>query len=204
MPSHHQNQCCFIFSGTRAHCVNSLWLSEAIWRNNLGQHWLNQSLVSWRHQATTWTNVDSSSERPNGTHLRAIPQEVPQPSITEISLKFAYLKVCQNLPEATELTSVTTNIESCTLFVQSSIKSVLLSGPFWHHMIQHRFLEKCAFWQHKPIPYLRTNLSNRTQPITTRHNYKQYFGYQLLKYAWNYIHLNYSHSSKGVKGSKIE
>ena len=37
--------------------------------------------------------------------LRAILQEMPQPSVTEISLKITYLKFCSNLPGANELTT---------------------------------------------------------------------------------------------------
>ena len=29
---------------------------------DMGQHWLRQWLVAWRHQAITWTNVDLSSD----------------------------------------------------------------------------------------------------------------------------------------------
>ena len=74
---------------------------------NLGQHWLRQWLVAWRHQAITWTSVDLSSVRSSGIHLRAILQEIPQPSVTwvnEISLKISYLKFCSNLPGVNELT----------------------------------------------------------------------------------------------------
>ena len=31
----------------------------------LGQHWLRQWLVAWRHQAITWTNVDLSVRSPS-------------------------------------------------------------------------------------------------------------------------------------------
>ena len=41
--------------------------------SDLGQHWLGQWLDAWRHQAITWTNVDVSSVRSSGIHLRAIP-----------------------------------------------------------------------------------------------------------------------------------
>ena len=49
---------------------------------NLCQHWLKQWLVAWQHQAITWTNVDLSSLRTSGIHLRAILQEIHQPSVT--------------------------------------------------------------------------------------------------------------------------
>ena len=38
----------------------------------LSKHWLMQSLVVWRHQAITWTNVDLSSKMFCGIHLRVI------------------------------------------------------------------------------------------------------------------------------------
>ena len=65
---------------------------------NPGQHWLRKWLVAWRHQAITWTNVDLSSVRSSGIHLSAILHEMPQPSVTEISLKITYLNFCSNLP----------------------------------------------------------------------------------------------------------
>ena len=58
----------------------------------LGQHWPRYWLVAWRHQAITWTNVDFSSIKSCGVHVRTISQEIPQPSITKISLKITSLK----------------------------------------------------------------------------------------------------------------
>ena len=63
---------------------------------DLGQHWFRQWLVAWRHQAITWTNVDLSSGRFCGIHLRAISWEIPQPSFTEFSLKITCLKLNWN------------------------------------------------------------------------------------------------------------
>ena len=62
--------------------------------------WVN---IGWRHQAITWINVDLSSVRFSGIHLRSILQEITQSSVTEISLKITYLKFCSNLPGANEL-----------------------------------------------------------------------------------------------------
>ena len=42
------------------------------------------------HQAITWTNVDLSPMRSRINHLRAISQELLQPSITKIILKIDY------------------------------------------------------------------------------------------------------------------
>ena len=65
---------------------------------DLGQHWLRQWLVAWRHQAITWTNVDLSSVSLTDVDLRASSQETPQPSITEIICKLKYLKFHSNFP----------------------------------------------------------------------------------------------------------
>ena len=56
----------------------------------------------------TWTNIDLSSVRASGIHLRAISQEIPQPPITKISLKIIYVKFHSNLPGANELISFST------------------------------------------------------------------------------------------------
>ena len=58
------------------------------------------------------TNVDLSSVRSSGIHLRAILQEIPQPSVTEIGLKITYLKFCSNLPGADELISMNWSLYS--------------------------------------------------------------------------------------------
>ena len=70
---------------------------------DLGQHWFRYWLVAWRHQAITWTNVDLSSVRSCGIHVRTISQEIPQPSITKISLKITSLEFISNLLGANEL-----------------------------------------------------------------------------------------------------
>ena len=89
--------------GTRGRWVNTLWPNDTIWRHKSGStlaqvmaccltapsHYLNQcwliiSKVQWH-----------SSE--------SILQDIPQPSVTEISLKMAYLKLCSNLPVDKEL-----------------------------------------------------------------------------------------------------
>ena len=61
----------------------------------------------WRDQAITWTNVDWSSVKSSDIHIRAISQEVPQPSITKLKIrsKIAYLKFHSNFPGVNELTS---------------------------------------------------------------------------------------------------
>ena len=52
---------------------NSLWPSDAIWRQRSESTLDRVMLVSWWHKAITWTNVDSSSVRSILMHSRAIP-----------------------------------------------------------------------------------------------------------------------------------
>ena len=96
------------------------WGKKIFWRNwpiflthcglvkpygdrDLGQHWLRQWLVAWQHQAITWTDVDWLSVKSNDINIRAISQEMPQPSITKICLKITQLKFLSNFPGAKEL-----------------------------------------------------------------------------------------------------
>ena len=63
-------------------------------------------LSKCKHQAITWTNVNSSLVRSSDSHLRAILQELPHPSITKISLKVTHIYIFfffSNLPWANEL-----------------------------------------------------------------------------------------------------
>ena len=77
--------------------LNALWPSNIIWRCRSGS-----TLV--QHQAITRTSVDLSSARSSDNHLRAISQEISQPSITEISLKNIYVKFYSILPGSNKLT----------------------------------------------------------------------------------------------------
>ena len=73
---------------------------------DLGQHWLRLWLVAWQHQAITWTNVDWSSVKSSDINIRAISQEMSQPSITKICLKITCLKFHSNFPGSNELTQL--------------------------------------------------------------------------------------------------
>ena len=56
-------------------CLNSLTHSGLVTPfgdRDLDQHWLR------RHQATTWSNVDWSSEKSGDIHIREFLQEIPQ------------------------------------------------------------------------------------------------------------------------------
>ena len=86
---------------------------------DLGQHWLRQWIVAWRHQSITWTNVDVSSVRLSDIHLRAISQGMPQPSNTKTCLKITYLKYHSNFTRVNEL--ITINIV-CWVVVNADIR----------------------------------------------------------------------------------
>ena len=91
--------------------VNSLGPSDAIWRwrswSTLVQvmaccltapsHYLNQC----------WLIISEAQ-----WHIRAIAQEMPQPSITKIHLKITYLKFHSNSPGANELIAPLTTVTS--------------------------------------------------------------------------------------------
>ena len=87
-------------------CFNSFWPSDATWRpgsgSTLGQV-MACCLTALIHYLKSWTNIDFSSVRFNDVHLTAISQDIPQPSITEFSLKITYGNFHSNLPGDNEL-----------------------------------------------------------------------------------------------------
>ena len=121
---------------------------------DLGQHWLR------RHQAITWTNVDWSSVKFSDIHIRAISQEMPQPSITKIHLKITYLKFHSNFPGANELKNIysqaheskSTKFFTCKQNTHLSLYGQdILCGiskvPFEiSHKISYTYIERCIFF----------------------------------------------------------
>ena len=81
-----------------------------LWTYNYSHNLINPSMsylgtvymAHSRFASSRWTNVDLSSVRSSGIDLRL--QEIPQPSVTEISLKMSYQNFCSNLPGSNELT----------------------------------------------------------------------------------------------------
>ena len=71
---------------------------------DLGQLWLRQWLVAWRHQAITWTNVDLSTLRSYAIHPRALSWEDLKLHTNKIRMKFEFLKSHPALPGSNELT----------------------------------------------------------------------------------------------------
>ena len=64
---------------------------------------VNTGSGNWRHQSITWTNVDLSSVRSLGFHLRASSLDDVKIPINKTRLKIAVLKWHLGLPGANEL-----------------------------------------------------------------------------------------------------
>ena len=88
---------------------------------DLGQHWLRQWHVVWRHQAITWANIDSSSVKTSDTHLRALWKDITQPPMARISLKIIIFH--PNLLATYELI----NFNATTNFLRWS--------PWWYMLV---------------------------------------------------------------------
>ena len=86
--------------------VNSLGPSDTICRHKSGSTLAQVMACCQMAPSHYLNNVDLSSVRSSGIRLRAILQEISQPSVTEFSLKITYLKFCSNLPGANELREV--------------------------------------------------------------------------------------------------
>ena len=81
----------------------SLWPIDIIWDIDVGKHWLMQWLdVEW-HQAITWSNVDQSSVRSCGIHLRAMSEKMLMISIFDMSIEIADSMLQLHLPGVKEL-----------------------------------------------------------------------------------------------------
>ena len=82
----------------------TLYGDTKVWINiDLGNALLSDSTM---YHAITWTNVDLPSVSANNIHLRAISQDLPQPSVTKFSLKINYQKFYLNLQAANKLTDL--------------------------------------------------------------------------------------------------
>ena len=84
--------------------INPLWSSDAIWWQRSGST-LAQVMACCLtapsdYLAQCWLIISE----PSGHQLRAISEEMPQPSIAKGSLKITYITFHANLPGANELT----------------------------------------------------------------------------------------------------
>ena len=87
----------------RLQYVNSLWPSDAIWRQGTRSTLVQVMACCLTAPSHYLTNVDLSSLRSSDVHLMAISFEISQPSVTKISLKIIFLRFHWNLPGASEL-----------------------------------------------------------------------------------------------------
>ena len=102
-------------------CINSLWPRDVIWRQG-SRSTLAQVMACWRHQAITWANVDLTSVRSSGIHLRTISPKMPKPPITEITFKnYLSKKFHSNLPRANELKHLYDPSEILDLYCTTSL-----------------------------------------------------------------------------------
>ena len=104
------------------------------------------------HQAITWTNVDWSSFKSSHIPVRAISQEMPQPSITKIRLKITYLKFHSIFPGANELIllfaiPVTKKVKNMQLlFLMLFVVCRFIPENVLKHVIYSNFNETELFW----------------------------------------------------------
>ena len=104
----------------------------------LRQQWFRYWLVAWWHQ--TWTNVDYSSARSCGIHLRAISQQMPKISIVDVSSKITNLRLQQNLPGASDLIQ---SLSKCYLWKSVDEWRMIMSTPW----VWFKFIMTCALFQ---------------------------------------------------------
>ena len=99
--------------------INSLWTSDATWHHGSGSTLAQVMACCLTARSHTWTNVDYWSVRSIDIHMKAISLDIPQPSVTEISLKIIYLKFCSNLPGDNELS--TCNIDKVYMMPDDAV-----------------------------------------------------------------------------------
>ena len=109
----------------------SLRPSDTIWRHRSGST-LAQVKACCLPAPNHYLNL--SSVRSSDIHVRAISQEIPQPTIIQISLKIIHLKFNSNLPRANELKSagyyffiLFHMIQEISNFPSNNLKSISVS-----------------------------------------------------------------------------
>ena len=141
---------------TQLRWVNSLWPSDTICRHRSGSTLVQVMACSWRHQATTWTNVDLLLVRSSDNHPRAISGEKPQPSLSKISLRITFLKSHSSFPGGNELM-----LSMVIAWMEATVDSM-------QHTVCHSTSHKLwtwygialFVWEHLPfLSYLRTEMA---------------------------------------------
>ena len=86
-------------------CLTHYGLMTPYGNRELGQHWSRWWLVAWRHQVITWTNVDLSSARSLGIHLRALSEEIVKIPISKTTPNINFFNIISRFPRANDLIS---------------------------------------------------------------------------------------------------
>ena len=134
--------------------VNSLWLSDTIWWHRTGSTLVH--VMAWCPQAPShylnqcwliisqvrWQSCEGNS------------QEIPQPSITKISLKIPYLKFHSNLPGVNELMSsspqLAVNLEAHTSPAGDLPWSQQYNNKTYTHTLTSHTVNSLTSWQNDP------------------------------------------------------
>ena len=83
--------------------THSLWAGDDIWRQRSGSTLAQVMACCLTAPCHYLNNVDWSSVKSSDIRIRAISQQMPQPSITKICLKITCLKFHSNFPRPNEL-----------------------------------------------------------------------------------------------------
>ena len=91
--------------------VISLWPSDAIRWQRSGSTLAKAMACCLMVTSLTWSNVDLLSLRSNDDHMKAISQEIPQPSTNSTSLKITSTKIWSKSPQANELSLLLEHVQ---------------------------------------------------------------------------------------------
>ena len=108
------------------------WLINAQWHHRFGQHWLRLWLSAWRHKTITWTNVDLSSVRFSGIHLRVVSYAMPQASTTKVAFQINHLKFNWNLQGYIEVLQ-RVSVRPCLILLQVTACRLAAVTPYLKH-----------------------------------------------------------------------
>ena len=136
---------------------NSLRPNDAIWRQRSGSTLaLCNGLLP---EVITWINVDLSSPRSSDNQLRAISQELPQPSVTKIYLKITH-KNHSNFPGVNELISDWYNWKHWAMRRNGNLGMRLFSNIDWLIVSGYTLIKKSTGWKRNTEWDTRTNINH--------------------------------------------
>ena len=111
--------------------LTSLWSCDAIWCHRTWLILVQVMFVAQWYKAITRTNVDLSSMRFYGIHLRAASWEMLQIAILDISLKIMNFILQPHLPGANELIKPHRTTANKLLYFHSRNELIVCHQPFW-------------------------------------------------------------------------